>query len=391
MKIILAGPFATDPFRTALQAPFTGAPPGPIQTPIGPLALELLRAGHDVYAITIDQTIQQPVRVKHGRLTLIYVPQRASARLRTLDFFETEIRFVAEEIERIQPDLVHAHWTYEYAEAAVRGQAAHVVTMHDVPIEVAWIFKNAYRFLRLLLAFRVLVRAKCVTAVAPSMAGWARFHGYFGEVSIIPNGVEVPAFEHREPDAAVQPPIIATIGDISGRKNIRTGIAAHKLVRRAHPNAELHLFGPGLDEAYVGGAEGVIGHGATPHSDLMKFLSERATLLSHPSYWEACPVIVIEAMARGLPVVAGRQVVGSRFVVGDQLSDLLVDVGDPEALANGILGLLDNSAAYASAVSRSRQRAEEAFSAPVAASRYLSVYRQALQIQSRDRASLEPE
>ncbi|MFC2053201.1 glycosyltransferase [Chloroflexota bacterium] len=76
-------------------------------------------------------------------------------------------------------------------------------------------------------------------------------------------------------------------------------------------------------------------------NDIPVILSALNVLVS-PSLWEGLPNVVLEAMAAGKPVVA-TSVGGTPEAVVDGVTGLLVPPQNPEALANAILLLLENS------------------------------------------------
>jgi glycosyltransferase involved in cell wall biosynthesis len=61
-----------------------------------------------------------------------------------------------------------------------------------------------------------------------------------------------------------------------------------------------------------------------------------------PSFWEGHPIVLLEAMAAGLPVVASG-IDGVREVLEDRRTGLLVPPADPMALAGAILELAADS------------------------------------------------
>ena len=153
------------------------AGPGYRQTPIVPLASELVRLGHDVHFVTFDSSIEKPVREYEGGLNIYYLPERKRARHLALSFFSREIAYLEEVLRGIRPEIVHAHWTYEFAEAALRSGLPHLVTMHDSPWVVFALYRDAYRFFRLLMALRTIPRIKALAVVSPCMIHHARLHG----------------------------------------------------------------------------------------------------------------------------------------------------------------------------------------------------------------------
>ena len=114
------------------------------------------------------------------------------------------------------------------------------------------------------------------------------------------------------------------------------------------PPLHLHIFGDG-DETYIselktflhekGLTEIVTFHGKVPQDELIQHY-DRCDLLLVPSLWqEPFGLVVAEAMARGLPVIASN-VGGPAEILTHEINGLLVEAGNEQALALAISQLI---------------------------------------------------
>jgi glycosyltransferase involved in cell wall biosynthesis len=117
------------------------------------------------------------------------------------------------------------------------------------------------------------------------------------------------------------------------RKNVSVGILAFNQFRVINPNAELHLYGIDFSEgegAYTWckkssvSLQNIYFHGELPFDNLMIQLS-RANLFLHTSIEESFGMVLVEAMAMGIPVIAGITSGGPSYILKDG-GGLLVDI-----------------------------------------------------------------
>lgn len=97
-----------------------------------------------------------------------------------------------------------------------------------------------------------------------------------------------------------------------------------------------------------------------------------------PSLNEGLPLVILEAMASGKPVVA-TAVGGTPEVVTHQQTGLLVPPADPASLAQAIQELLANPGLGERLVSAAIARVREEFTADMVARKTAEIYEEALQ------------
>ena len=128
-----------------------------------------------------------------------------------------------------------------------------------------------------------------------------------------------------------------------------------------------HINESGLDEhAYLIG-----------RCDYVPDLMAAADLFVLPSLFEGLPLVVLEAMAAGLPVV-GTRVCGTSEAVVDGVTGRLVQARNPEALARGILEVLENPVVARQWGAAGRARLEREFSADRMARETAAIYEELL-------------
>jgi glycosyltransferase involved in cell wall biosynthesis len=91
------------------------------------------------------------------------------------------------------------------------------------------------------------------------------------------------------------------------------------------------------------------------------------------SDWEGTPNVVLEAMAAGVPVVATR-VGGTPEVVDDGETGVLVEAGDPEAVAAAALRLAADAVLAGRLGEKAREAAERRFSIAAMVRATVAVY-----------------
>lgn len=180
---------------------------------------------------------------------------------------------------------------------------------------------------------RELDQADMVLVPSRFVAGQLAQGGWSSKVVVEPYGVNISAFFPDDKRVGRQAPMRCLfVGQISHRKGVRFLVEAARLLR-GEP-IEIKLVGPLVSPEVLSGIESVPGiayEGSVPHAEVAK-LMRSADVFVLPSVEDAYALVVLEAMASGLPVVVTSNN-GAAEVVSDGEEGFVVPAGDPEALA----------------------------------------------------------
>ena len=166
MKIGIAGPIQTAPLVEFLDdVDLDKASEGLGGIPITQLVKGLLNTDHEVSVYSLDQNIKKR-EVLHGKkLTLYYGPYRP--RHRIWDFFKQERQSIRDFILVDRPDIVHAHWTYEFALGALASGIPTLITVRDWAPTILRLKMDHYRFGRSLMACATFFKGSNFIANSP--------------------------------------------------------------------------------------------------------------------------------------------------------------------------------------------------------------------------------
>ena len=403
----IAGPIATRDVAHLLdhsRDPAPTLPHGYDGAPLlATLITELLRRGHRVSAFTLSRDLplddgSTSTVLAHGpNFTLYCVPMRPRAwpfngrRVgRIVDLYAFERRGLERAIAQAGPDLVHAHWAYEFAWAALRSGLPHVITCHDSPFLIARYQRDfrhgGYRWLRAAMAWHVLRQARHVTTVSPYMVGQITALCRV-PVRVVPNPIGAAAGVGTGPRLRVATAerrrVVMAANGWGLYKNSEVALRAFALLAQQLPGVELRAFGHdhGSGEAaqrwwQQSGLSGDVRFvGAVPYAQLLEELADSDVFL-HTSLEESFGAVLAEAMAAGVPVIAGAASGAVPWVVGD--GGRLVDVTRPDAVAQALEGLLLSCDETERAGQIGRQRVRSLFSAEVVVAAYERAYDAAL-------------
>jgi phosphatidyl-myo-inositol alpha-mannosyltransferase len=326
--------------RIALACPYAWDAPGGVQTHVRQLALRLHGLGHEVLVVapsfsdpseSFVRGVGRPIRIPYNQSVAPVAPTPAArARVRAV-------------LGRFRPDVVHAH------EPLVPSVAMFAVGATRGPVVATF---HAYAD-----------RSKLLSAAAPLLRGvWRRLDAriavsaaacefveqrFDGDgMRVIPNGVEVDLFAQAEPASLPPGRRILFVNRLDRRKGFPVMVEAFRRLAADRPDVLLVVAGEGKDRVALRALPvevraRVVMLGSVPHDDLPPFHAACEVFCSPATGRESFGIVLVEAMAAGLPVVASA-IPGYREVVRDEREGLLVTPRDAASVAAALARILDD-------------------------------------------------
>lgn len=377
MKILVCSPVSLKLFETKLGQ---AMPDGYRYPQAAYYVLSLLDEGHEVVVLTNTHDVDFITKWKQGPLTVIATPRRRP-RAFCPDFYRSERKAMLDIIPGENPDIVHAHWTYEFAAVAIASGCPYVVTARDFPPAIFLYTRQLYRLFRLAYSAFIVPRCKNLVTISPYLE--EKFSGLYFKRSraVIPNGLPSTVIVDQSPERQRNGKfVVAVVANWDRRKNVSTAIDAFYLVKQRFPALEIHLFGDGLGRnegahQYAinrGDESGLHFHGYQDSGTMREFHLKHTDLLLHPSLEESFGMTVLEAMALGIPVIGGKDSGAVAWVIGN--GGAVVDVSKPELIADQLLEFILNPRYLEDAGRRALERVKLKFSMKSVVHQYTELF-----------------
>jgi phosphatidylinositol alpha-mannosyltransferase len=243
--------------------------------------------------------------------------------------------------------------------------------------------------------FRALFREELENIhgrIAISRRACQAFEHYVpGEYRIIPCGVDLTRFRPAtgpdgSPKSRVQGPKskVLFVGRLDARKGIEVLLRAMPAVLKALPDARLTVIGQGPMQgrarrlaAGLGVSERVDFAGAVSQDELPRFYAECDVYCAPSLGGETLGIVLLEAMASGVPVVAS-DIPGYDETIRADVDGLLTKPEDPAALAAALVRVLGDPGLRMRLARAGLARAVE-YAWPAIARKTLDFYRELLE------------
>ncbi len=286
---------------------------------------------------------------------------------------------------RERPDLVHTHL---YRDAVYGRPIARLAGVRGVvsTLQNSYVWRSRPQ---LFLDGLTSIFADRITVVSEAVKKFAREREHMSAAKLVTvyNAIDHQRFRvapevrervRRELGIAENRIAIGSTGALTRQKGFTYLLQAVPAVTRAHPEVRFFIAGEGeLEEELLRQRDRL---GLKDQVIFLGFRSDIPELLAAfdifvlPSLYEGLPVSLVEAMAAGRPIVT-TDVDGNCEVIGKNEAGIAVEPGDPPALAEALLKMIEDEKLRVRMGRRGRQRAEELFDVRMMVKNYEEVYR----------------
>jgi len=358
---------------------------------VSTLRQELLRLGHEVCLFAPAYPGHEDTDTNVFRLPSLSLPTNPRYPL-GIPIFPRRLRGFLQEFA---PEVIHTHSLFGMGRAAARTARRLGLPLvftyhtlledysHYIPLPqilVRWLARRVSR--------RFADGADFVIAPGPAALQALRSYGVKTPIEVIPTGADLSLAEEsfsapiRQrwviPEGA---PVIAFAGRIAREKNLGLLLNAFSRLLQRIPSAHLLFIGGGPWESEISRLIRQLGleqaahfSGFLPRREVFHALSH-CQIFAFPSLTDTQGIVVLEAMACGLPAVAARSGAVAE-ILRDGEEGLVVEP-TIEAFAGALLRLLENPTEREAMGQKAKKRAGE-FSSANCARRMVEVYRRAI-------------
>jgi phosphatidylinositol alpha-mannosyltransferase len=336
-----AGSGARPPLRIGIVSPYGYPHPGGVNEHVRFTYEALVRMGHDAWIITSKYGRERESEGHVIRLgTGWAAPTNGSVGRVTLGLrFKQQAR---ELLERHHFDILHFHEPLVPFLSPTMLDASETVnigTFHAFGgfSPSYWIGSR----------FAGRLANKLDGRIAVSGAAMHFINRYFpGDYRIIPNGVDLDRFTNAQPfeelrDGALN---ILFVGRFEERKGLTHLLQAYHRLRKRHVDARLLVIGDGPKRReyrrFVGlrGIRDVEWLGRVSDEEKVRYFASSDIFCAPNTGQESFGIVLLEAMAAGVPIVAS-DIHGFKRVVERNVQGLLVEPKNPRALAAALYAL----------------------------------------------------
>ena len=295
------------------------------------------------------------------------------------------IRAVRKELKKIQPDIVHAQGTErDCAISAVFQSIPKILTIHGNIRAITKLHRHSpLSFWGVQSQLEAFCLPRFAGVICISKYTQRQVSDLANKTWLLPNATENLFFESR-PTAvdSSTPPLVLVVANVDRRKN------QNELIRALDPLAgrlrfAVKFYGRCGEDSYGKEFRSLLETrpwcfwGGMIDRENLRNEFARATALVLPTREDNCPMVVLEAQASGVPVIASN-VGGVPDLIEDGVTGLLTNPELPSTMPFALEKILTDKALAARIAEGGRKQALARFHPNVIATRHVEIYREVL-------------
>lgn len=202
----------------------------------------------------------------------------------------------------------------------------------------------------------------------------------WGKFEICPLGIDVENYNPVHVDDPARPYTILCVGRLTPAKGQHVLLEACAMLRDWRRDFRLVMVGSGPDENSLraavdrlGLSERVIMTGPQNQAQVRQHYAD-CDVFALPSFAEGIPVVLMEAMASGVPCVTTR-ITGIPELIRDGIDGLLVTPSDVQELADTLAQLMDDPELRREIGEAGRRRVRDAYDLPTNVRRLAQLFK----------------
>jgi phosphatidylinositol alpha-mannosyltransferase len=322
--------------KIGIVCPYSMSHAGGVQECVMAMQRELTLRGHVVRLITPRDGAADPNpgTIFIGQSKRVKTPQHTSMDVSV----SVDVAVIDRVLEAEQFDLIHMH------EPLVPFSSRQMLGRINVPVVGTFHAAMPETILARTIAGSIgpyvrsiLKRLTLITAVSSAATSYID-HYEHKPFNFIPNGIDLDFYKPSAEPVTSKKKTILYIGRLESRKGVKYLLQAYQLLQEQHKDVTLVIAGAGADrkklEKYAQELE--LKHikflGYVSQREKLRLLQTASVFCSPALFGESFGIVLLEAMATGLPVVAGDNI-GYRAVLEGRGKLSLVNCEDSPALA----------------------------------------------------------
>jgi phosphatidylinositol alpha-mannosyltransferase len=336
--------------RVAVVSPYSWTVPGGVNNIIASMVSHLEKQGHEVWIIGPAGTIGKrdknlpPNFIVAGRT----IPVPSNGSIAHANVYPFMLNRMSRILNSHDFDVVHAF------EPMTPTIAASALLVSKLPVVGTFCAAgDATRYYRRWkpLADRITPCMTVRTAVSEAARDCVHPH-YPGEYRITPCGIDIEPYAKARDVKKVKGRILF-LGRPEPRKGLTVLVEAFNELRKRMPGVSLTLVGTSEEQLRAlyprkgnemdDRIKGIKAMGSLKEEPKIEQMGKAEVMCAPSLGGESFGIVLTEAMAAGLPVVAS-DIRGYRAVLGDGANGVLVQAGDAKALENALYSTLSNPA-----------------------------------------------